>query len=250
MDIKIIVAAHKPYTMPQDDIYLPLHVGALGKQDIGFVRDDSGDNISDKNSGFCELTGLYWAWKNLDADYIGLAHYRRHFGKKNNIMSGKTAESLLKKADVIVPKKRNYYIENLYSHYVNTMHKEPLDIALDIIRENYPSYIPELEKLHTRKSAHMFNMFVMKKEHFDGYCEFLFDVLFRLEQKTSHLEYDAFHSRYYGRISELLLDVWLNTNKIESVEYPFVYMEKVNVFKKGFAFLMAKFFGKKYGKSF
>ncbi|MBQ3973839.1 MAG: DUF4422 domain-containing protein, partial [Lachnospiraceae bacterium] len=74
--IKIIVASHKSYWMPEDPVYLPVQVGAAGKEDLGYVRDDSGDNISGKNVNYCELTGLYWAWKNLEADYIGLAHYR------------------------------------------------------------------------------------------------------------------------------------------------------------------------------
>ena len=75
MDIKILVATHKAYWMPEDDVYLPLHVGREGKQDLGFVGDNIGDNISLKNPNFCELTGLYWAWKNLQCDYIGLCHY-------------------------------------------------------------------------------------------------------------------------------------------------------------------------------
>ena len=85
--VKIVVATHKKYKMPKDEMYLPLHVGAAGKVDacgnpldLGYQKDNTGDNISGKNASFCELTGLYWAWKNLDADYIGLAHYRRHFG--------------------------------------------------------------------------------------------------------------------------------------------------------------------------
>ena len=96
MDIKIIVAAHKKYWMPDDDMYLPLHVGAEGKTDengqpldLGYTKDNTGDNISSKNANYCELTGMYWAWKNLDADYIGLAHYRRHF---SNGKSGKDKE--------------------------------------------------------------------------------------------------------------------------------------------------------------
>lgn len=72
MNIKIIVAAHKPYRMPDDPMYLPLHVGHVGKSDLGWQGDDSGDNISHKNTNYCELTGLYWAWKNLDADVIVL----------------------------------------------------------------------------------------------------------------------------------------------------------------------------------
>ena len=63
--VKVIVAAHKPYTMPSDKMYLPLHVGSAGKESIGYQRDDDGENISSLNPYFCELTGLYWAWKNL-----------------------------------------------------------------------------------------------------------------------------------------------------------------------------------------
>ena len=78
-NIKVVVATHKKYKMPKNEMYLPLHVGAEGKKNIGYTKDNTGDNISQKNPFFCELTGLYWAWKNLEADYIGLAHYRRHF---------------------------------------------------------------------------------------------------------------------------------------------------------------------------
>ena len=79
MNIKILVAAHKKYRMPEDKIYFPVQVGSYGKENIGFARDDEGDNISQKNPYFCELTGLYWIWKNVDADYYGLVHYRRYF---------------------------------------------------------------------------------------------------------------------------------------------------------------------------
>ena len=80
VDVKIIVATHKKYRMPVDEMYLPVHVGAVGNETIsGCQRDDEGENISALNPYFCELTGLYWAWKNLEADYIGLVHYRRHF---------------------------------------------------------------------------------------------------------------------------------------------------------------------------
>ena len=61
MNIQVIVATHKPYAMPADDMYLPLHVGAEGKEPIGFTGDNTGDHISEKNATFCELTGLYWA---------------------------------------------------------------------------------------------------------------------------------------------------------------------------------------------
>lgn len=256
-DIKIIVAAHKKYKMPTDDIYLPVHVGAQGKESIGYVTDNTGDNISSKNPYFCELTGLYWAWKNLNNEYIGLAHYRRHFSLKkktkdkfDNILDRNEITYILKNTDVVLPKKRKYYIENLYDHYKHTMHVEPLDITRDIIKEKYPDYLEEFDKLHIRTSAHMFNMFVMKKEILDGYCKWLFDILFELENRVDTSKYDVFHARFFGRVSELLLDVYINTNDISYEEVKVIDMENINWFNKGTSFLKAKFFGKKYGESF
>lgn len=260
-DIKIIVATHKKYQMPNDDIYLPIHVGAEGKESIGYQADNVGENISNKNSYFCELTGLYWAWKNLNADYIGLSHYRRHFTCCKNIpkkeedkfeilLNKKQADELFENADIVLPKKRKYYIENLYDHYKHTMYIKPLDETRKIIEEQCPEYLIEFDKLHKRTSAHMFNMFIMKKEYLDKYCTWLFNILFELEKRIDPKQYDSFHARYLGRISELLLDVWINTNNLKYEEIKVIDMQNVNWFKKGVAFLQAKFIGKKYGKSF
>ena len=257
MKVTVVVAAHKPYAMPEDPLYLPLHVGAEGKEPFGFVGDNTGEHISAKNPTFCELTGLYWAWKNLDADYVGLAHYRRHFGGKgrgknplSRVLTEEEATRLLAGRDGILPKERHYYIETLYDHYAHTMHVEPLDITGEIIREKYPAYAPAFEALKTRRSAHVFNMLILRRDHLDAYCTWLFDILFELERRVDATDYDAFHARFFGRVSERLLDVWLTQNPLDIVEVPMVSIEKTNWLKKGGSFLMAKFFGKKYGKSF
>ena len=260
-NIKIIIATHKKYQMPKDSIYMPIQVGAEGKEDLGYIGDNTGDNISLKNSSFCELTGLYWAWKNLNADYIGLSHYRRHFTCCKNIpkkeedkfkvlLTKEQANTLLEKVDIILPKIRKYYIENLYDHYKHTMYIETLDETRKIIEEQCPEYLKEFDKLHKRTSAHMFNMFIMKKEYLDKYCTWLFNILFELEKRIDPKQYDSFHARYLGRISELLLDVWINTNNLKYEEIKVIDMQNVNWLKKGIAFLQAKFTGKKYGKSF
>ena len=258
-NVKVIIATHKDYDMPKDKIYLPLQIGAKINEGIGFRRDDSyKDNISDKNSSFCELTGLYYAWKHIKADYIGLVHYRRHFksnNKKdknpiNNVITHEEVDRLLNSTDIILPKKRKYFIETLYSHYKHTMYVEPLDIVGVIIKNRQPKYYSEFLKLKKRRSAHMFNMFIMNKELLNDYCKWLFDILFELEDKCSNLKYNSFHSRFYGRISELLLDVWINTNGYSYKEVKVLNTEKVNWFKKGFSFLKAKFLGSKYEKSF
>ena len=262
-DIKILVAAHKKCKVPEkQDLFLPILVGAKGKDDIkGFIRDDKGDNISDKNPFYCELTGLFWAWKNLDSEYVGLCHYRRYFTCKKHlpkkeedrmkcVITKDDVEEKLNKADIILPKKRNYLIENLYSHYKHTMYVEPLDIAGEIIKEKYPEYYKEFENLKKRKTAHMFNMFIIKKNYLDEYCAWLFDILFELEKKVDISQYDPFHARFFGRVSELLMDVWLYTKKYKYEEVKVMDLKPSNWLKKGTSFIMAKFTGKKYNKSF
>lgn len=259
--IKIIVATHKKYKMPNDSIYLPVQVGAEQKESLGYQSDNDGENISSKNPYFCELTGLYWAWKNLDADYIGLSHYRRHFSvekhiekekdkKFESVLKEKELRDILKNTDVVLPKKRTYYIENLYSHYKHTMYIEPLDETRKIIEEKYPEYLKEFDKLYKRTSAHMFNMFIMKKEILNDYCTWLFDILFELEKRIDVKQYDTFHARFFGRVSELLLDVWINKNNINYKEVKVIDIENINWIKKVFSFLRAKFTGKKYEGSF
>ena len=156
MKITVIVAVHKKYRMPEEKCYLPLHVGREGKENIGFVGDNTGDNISRKNPYYCELTGLYWMWKNMDSDYMGLVHYRRYFAGKqgtghgdkfDQILTEREIKSLLAKNDIILPKKRRYYIENLYSHYAHTHYAEHLDYTREILQEKYPEYVSAFDKV-------------------------------------------------------------------------------------------------------
>lgn len=253
MDIKIIVASHKKYWMPADDIYLPLHVGKEGKADIGFIGDNTGDNISNKNANYCELTGLYWAWKNLPAEYIGLCHYRRYFTRSNPCSCSKKKQVILTKAEweellnkhpIIVPDKRKYYIETNRSHYNHSHYAKDLDMTEKIIQEKYPQYSEAFTKVMERTWAHMFNMFVMRRDYFDEYNNWLFDVLQELEKRTDITDYDVVEARIYGYISELLLDVWLETNKLEYYEQNVAFLEPQNWLKKGGVFLKRKILGK------
>lgn len=261
--VKIIIATHKQYKMPKDEMYVPVHVGAEGKNDLGYTKDNSGENISSLNPSFCELTGLYWAWKNLNADYIGLAHYRRHFSlkKKNDkwdsILTYKQIEPYLSQIRVFVPNKRKYYIETLYSHYEHTHYIEQLDVTKDIITEKYPDYVDAYSQVMNQRYGYMFNMMIMEKELVDEYCTWLFDILFELKNRLNMPELSSFQGRFYGRVSELIFNVWL-TRQIQNgrikqsqiKELDCIHMENINWWKKGLAFLKAKFFGKRYEGSF
>lgn len=101
-----------------------------------------------------------------------------------------------------------------------------------------------------QRSGYMFNMFIMKKELADDYFTWLFPILDSMYECMDLSGLTAFEARLFGRVSELLFNVWLVKNNLTPKEVPFMYMEKVNLLKKAKSFLMAKFFGKKYGQSF
>ena len=251
VDAKVIVATHKPYWMPTDRLYVPVQVGAAGKPDIGLTPDDTGNNISDRNDNFCELTGLYWAWKNLDCEYLGLAHYRRHFSMKRgskdrrDVLTLAQAQRLLAQTDVILPKKRNYWIETNYSQYVHAHHAIDLDETRRILQERCPEYLAAFDDSMKRTRGHRFNMFIMKRGLADEYCTWLFDVLFELERRLDISGYSQNDRRVFGYVSERLLDVWLETNGVKYREIPYIFLEKQNWLVKGTAFVMRKIKGGK-----
>lgn len=253
-NIFIGVASHKPYKMPEDEAYVPIQVGAKDKDTIqNYTRDDQGENISQLNANFCELTGIYYIWKNIDAPYKGLVHYRRYF-KGTQAASDKDPftqiagqdelSELLSKHDIILPKKRNYYIESNRSHYCHAHESEALTLTELIIREKCPPYLESFERVMHKSSAHMFNMFIMKGQIFDEYCSWLFGILFGLQGRLDISNYSVQEARVFGYISELLLDVWLLDSGYSWSEMPVLYIEKQQLPKKMINFLKRKFFGR------
>ena len=253
MNIKMIVALHKPYWLPKDDCYFPLQVGAYNKESFGIKRDDEGENISEKNPNFCELTALYWAWKHIDADFIGLCHYRRYFTRRERFRLEKRKEAVLSKAElekllskhpVVIPKKRRHFIETNKNHYYHAHHREGLDALEAVLEEKYPEYIASYNKVMERTWAHLFNMFIMRKDYFDRYMTFLFDVLFEVEKRVDITGYSVYEARIFGFLAERLLDVWLDAENVDYKEQNVTFLERQNWLKKGANFLIRKFRGR------
>ncbi len=261
MKITILVAAHKKYRMPADPMYLPVHVGREGKPDLGYIGDNTGDNISSANPRLCELTGIYWAWKNLQAEYIGLVHYRRYFTTRNLISrigrdqftciaSQEEMENILKDYDLILPKQRKYYIESLYSHFIHLPYTFEKDIRIlrDVIAKMQPGYLDAFDIVMQRTHAHMFNMFVMKKECFDKYCEWLFPIIFEADKRIDVSSYTPMEARAVAYFGEFMMDVWLEKNPLAYREVNVMFMEKQNWLAKGGKFLWRKLEIKKKSK--
>lgn len=255
LSIYIGVAAHKPYDIVNDIGYQPVQVGAALHEKIeGFDSDSKGDNISELNPYFSELTALYYIWKNVDADYKGIVHYRRYFGRKSfhnrfksasfdEIISSNEVQGILQKSDAILPKCRNYYIESNKSHYAHAHNVDDLVTIRKIIESDYPRYLPSFDAVMNRTKAHMFNMFVMKRTYFDEYSEWLFDILFKAQQMIDIKNYSIQEARVFGFLSELLLDVWLGVHPLNTTELPVLYLENEHIIKKMAGFLARKLTG-------
>lgn len=247
MKIKIVVIAHKPCLLPDGPLYQPLLVGG-GEGE--WLRDNTGEHISEKNPWYCELTGLYWAWKNLEAQAVGLVHYRRYFttqaptlfeqcfcqGKWKRILTQEEAEALLKQAPAVLPLKRDYFIESVGSHFAHAHGAQALDRMRGVIQDHSPGALSAWDTHLKGRKTHLCNMFLMRRNCFDAYAEWLFGLLFALEKRWQNAP-----KRIFGYLAERLLDVWLATNQIPYVETPAMFMERQNWLKKGLAFMARKY---------
>ena len=250
--LTVLVITHKDYEFPTSACYRPIFVGkrANALKNEGFYQDNSGINIAEKNSGFCELTGLYWAWKNgvfENNEYVGLVHYRRYFAgkaldlKKKQIASESELLTILEKYDVILPRKRNYFIESIYSHYQHAHHVKDLNCTREIISELHPEYITSFDAIMQGRKIHIYNMFVMSSEKASEYCEWLFPILFELERRIDITQYDSYQKRVFGFIAERLFNVWLVYHQLTFCEIPVVNLEGEKLLKKAINLLKRKF---------
>lgn len=249
-EVKIMIATHRDYDFPNDKTYAPVHVGRVNGNSFGCVGDDTGENISHKNPNYCELSGLYWAWKNKffsQAKYCGLVHYRRHFSgslqyKGNfSILSGDDVIELMKDCDILLPKKRKYYVETVKNHYANAHSGKDMDSLQKVVSELYPEYLPTFDYVLSQRGLYLYNMFVMSPDKFDKYCTWLFHILFVLEERVDITNYDNYQKRIFGFLSERLFNVWILHNKFRIKEVKIISVEGENLYIKAFNLLKRKY---------
>lgn len=220
--------------IPEHSIYYPLQVGASGKDSIipyagasPYLRDDEGDNISIKNPYYCELTGHYWIWKHSHFEIIGICHYRRYFVTDRGVIkrflrfvnTGFFTEDdireRLKNADMLAPDMitKDGTIGETYSRAHN---KSDLIAIGEAIRKLYPEYYNDFIREMNGNHFWVCNMLIARKDVFDDYCSWLFDILFHVEQFIPYQQYDNYQRRVFGFLSERLFGVWIRHNKINA----------------------------------
>lgn len=241
-NVRIIVCCHKQDLWAKEPPYMPLHVGkALADTDLGIPGDDTGDNISHKNASYCELTGMYWAWKNLkDVDVIGLCHYRRYFDLHHQVpwphemkhplskdfattdlsVPQELIESL-KDGQAIVPRAWNF-VSAVGADYNLHHHSDDLRVLTSVVAHTQPESIRRafyrVLYMDTRLSP--CNMFLMTWHDFDAYCSWLFPLLEQVEERIDITHYSPMQRRVFGFMSELLFSVWLRAHRFKLIERP------------------------------
>ena len=235
--IKIVMACHRDdIVIPDNPLIVPVQVGtALADHRFkGMQHDDEGENISYKNPYYCELTAQYWAWKNLDADYYGLFHYRRYFSfSDESFRTNRFADALfdsndektleriglnehrmrevIEGNDFILPERGRFVGKmTMREQYCRALQHRPEDLqcVLDIIQERYPHMMDAANAYLDGSTGYFCNMFIMKREIFFDYCSWLFDILAEHERRRDFSDYSSAQYRVSGYLAERLLGIY------------------------------------------
>ena len=215
----IYILTHKAFTPPPDTLYRPLQVGACLHEDLGYLKDDEGENISEQNPFFSELTGHYWIWKNdTTSDIIGCCHYRRYLIKEDDtLFQENELKAMLSHYDMITTKLLTLE-HSYYEAFDDRHHQRDLDILGDVLLELRPEYSQAYQRIIHDNRTYFGNMFIMKRERFHHYMEFLFPVLFEVQKRVDMTGYDGYQKRLFGFLSEVLLYVYTCVNDLQVKE--------------------------------
>lgn len=220
-DVRIYVMAHKTFERPKNSIYIPMQVGAEIHEPLGYLGDNTGDNISAKNPNYSELTGLYWMWKNgQKCDITGLCHYRRYFlNEDGELLTASDYERLLKEYDAIVTDGLIYPEgESVYSGYGEKHYCKDLDLTRNAVEKFYPGYLPAYDEVMQGRGMYYANMMVTSQKLMNDYAEWLFTILFEVERNIDMTGYDDYDRRVFGFIAERMLLVWIRHNRLKVYE--------------------------------
>lgn len=243
--LKILVCYHKPYTLPplDDGIMLPIQGGkSISDEDLHMQGDNEingnpCDNISFKNKSYSEMTIVYWAWKNLkklypDIKYIGLCHYRRFFafndGRlfitdmeassssiKDYIADAKKVSKILESGRVIFAKRMIFPL-SLCAQYSISHYRRDYDILREVIKEKFPDYYNAFVYVMEKNNKLIpYNMFIMKYDDFEKYCEWSFAVMDEIEKQIDYSNYPPYQKRVFGFIAERLMNIYTVKNKLK-----------------------------------
>ena len=191
------------------DYEIPIQVGkALSSERICNITDEIGNNISEKNRQYCELTALYWIWKNRKADYLGLCHYRRRFD-----LTPEQIKMIVDDDIEMVVTTPILNLEGVGKRYASDHGEEDWNAMLEVISKMSPDYYEYAIEVQNSNYYFGYNMFIAKYNIFCSYCEWLFKILEECEKRIGQKK-DRYQNRYIGFLAERLLLVYIKKNQI------------------------------------
>lgn len=253
---KIFVCYHKKDEIIQNEVLTPISLNSNNIElDFCEYQDNVGTNIADYNYTFCELTALYWMWKNTDYDYIGLFHYRRLLYLTEDIqfegmrskfitisginnqfdkygLDSVNINNLMRKYDIILPKSEALET-SVYEQYRNFSSHVPehLDMAVQYIEKNHPEMIESVRSTLEGNKIFFCNMFVGKKKLIDEYCEWVFPILFHVIDNTNEDGLNIQQLRYAGFVSERLFTIYIH-HLLERKELKIAFFKQLFIDRK------------------
>lgn len=219
-------------------LYYNIRCGAVfDNEDSLLPGDNTGDNISERRKSFCELTTQYWAWKNeKDFDYYGFGHYRRYLSFSDeqleedlwgnviiNYLNQKNINKLclheknmtdkIYQYDLLIGKgwdTRRANIKSVREQYnlAEDLDVKDLDLMIDILNSKYPEFSNAAKKYLEGTKLYSCNLFIMKKDLFNQYSEWLFDLMFEFEKQADISLYSEERYRTVGHLAERLAGIY------------------------------------------
>lgn len=262
-EVKIFSFHYKPgHIVTNDPIYIPIFSGKNGSnKTCDIIGDDTGENISYKNKYYSELTGIYWVWKNQQADIIGSCHYRRFFTNKKEPLSYQVKrllyylvglqkkrfgliytnnldlfkKEILTKNEIleifeshgaILPQARKFKY-SVKEHYRRYHDLRDLELIKEILSEKYSGYLPAFESVMNGNRLYANNMFILRKSDYEQFMSWWFEMLFEFENRINKADYMGYQQRIMGFIAERLLNIWFYHQNLRVKELPVIYFKKL-----------------------
>lgn len=176
---------------------------ALTESKIAEFMDNSGENISVKNMQYCEMTGSYWVWKNTDHDWVGIEHYRRHL-----LVSPKMIADDI---DVIMPLPYMSY-PNILSQFRRFVSEDVVKLLIDTLNTLHPDHYDIYMEILNGQYQYTYNLVSAKKEVFDDYCKWFFEITTYMEQFGDRVQ-DISTTRALSYVAEVLTNLYFMSNQ-------------------------------------
>lgn len=252
--IQIYLCTSNFFDLPKEAPFIPIQGGAaINPRLPGIQGDDTGDNISRLNPMFCEMTAMYWAWKNAPrTDYVGFFHYRRllnfghllapdlHWSERNFFdftpgtmrRFGWDYETILNAvdgSDIVMPHIEDIQLPpdwkepgTLYQHYRNCHYSRDINLTMKVIKDLYPEYAKMTDKVMNSTRGYFCHMFIMKWDIFQEYMQWVFDITMtvtnQIDLKAPIYKYNKNDNRVSGFIGERIINIFVEMKRREGAK--------------------------------